>query len=129
MSAAAQNAATTFITGNYSWDHGGGIMSNGDLYLGQPADAYVYPSLKLKATKELSGRDLKDKEFTFTVYRKDLDAAEAPSWKNDKFDTGGCKFVKYAITQFEDLCRVSVHCHQVPKKFLVFSYSVTLLAL
>lgn len=47
----AQDNATTFITGNYSWDHGGGIMSNGDLYLGQPTDAYVYPSLK--ATKEL----------------------------------------------------------------------------
>lgn len=30
----AQDNATTFITGNYSWDHGGGIMSNGDLYLG-----------------------------------------------------------------------------------------------
>lgn len=68
---AAQNAATTFITGNYSWDHGGGIMSNGDLYLGVPADAYVYPSLKLKATKALSGRELKDGEFSFTVYRKD----------------------------------------------------------
>lgn len=92
----AQHEATTFITGNYSWDHGGGIMSNGDLYLGQPADAYVYPSLKLKATKALSGRDLKVGEFTFTVYRKDSDAAEAPSWKNDKFDTGGCEFVKYA---------------------------------
>ena len=67
----AQDAATTFITGNYSWDHGGGIMSNGDLYLGQPEDTYVYPSLKLKATKELSGRDLKNGEFAFTVYRKD----------------------------------------------------------
>ena len=67
----AQEAAGTFITGNYSWDHGGGIMSNGDLYLGQPADTYVYPSLKLKATKELNGRDLKDGEFSFTVYRKD----------------------------------------------------------
>lgn len=66
----ARKKATTFITGNYSWDHGGGIMSNGDLYLGQPADTYVYPSLKLKATKELDGRDLKDGEFTFTVYRK-----------------------------------------------------------
>lgn len=44
----AQAAATTFITGNYSWDHGGGIMSNGDLYLGVPADTYVYPSLKLR---------------------------------------------------------------------------------
>lgn len=67
----AQEAAGTFITGNYSWDHGGGIMSNGDLYLGQPADTYVYPSLKLKASKALSGGELKDGEFSFTVYRKD----------------------------------------------------------
>lgn len=70
---AAQNAAKTFITGNRSWNHGGGIMSNGDLYLGQPADTYVYPSLKLKASKALSGRNLNDGEFSFTVYRKDSD--------------------------------------------------------
>lgn len=69
----AQEAAGTFITGNYSWDHGGGIMSNGDLYLGVPADTYVYPSLKLKATKKLNGRDLKKEEFSFTVYRKNSD--------------------------------------------------------
>lgn len=69
----AQEAAGTFITGNYSWDHGGGIMSNGDLYLGVPADTYVYPSLKLKATKKLEGRDLKKEEFSFTVYRKNSD--------------------------------------------------------
>ena len=76
---AARKDATIFITGNYSWNHGGGIMSNGDLYLGQPADTYVYPSLKLKATKALSGRDLKDGEFSFTVYRKD---------SNDPFASG-----------------------------------------
>lgn len=94
---AVQKNATTFITGNYSWDHGGGIMSNGDLYLGQPADTYVYPSLKLKATKELDGRELKDGEFTFTVYRKDSDTAKAPSWDdNGNFSTGGCKFVQSA---------------------------------
>lgn len=88
---------TTFITGNYSWDHGGGIMSNGDLYLGVPADAYVYPSLKLKATKELAGRDLKDGEFTFTVYRKDSDTAKAPSWDNNgNFSHDGCVFVNSA---------------------------------
>ena len=92
----AQNEATTFITGNYSWDHGGGIMSNGDLYLGVPADAYVYPSLKLKATKELAGRTLGDGEFKFTVYRKNSDTAKAPSWKNDKFDKGGCELVESA---------------------------------
>lgn len=67
----AEKAARTFITGNYSWDHGGGIMSNGDLYLGVPADTCVYPSLKLKATKKLDGRELKAGDFTFTVYRKD----------------------------------------------------------
>lgn len=86
---------TTFITGNYSWDHGGGIMSNGNLYLGQPTDTYVYPSLKLKATKELTGRNLKAGEFTFTVYRKDSDAAKAPSWDdNGNFSTGDCEFVE-----------------------------------
>lgn len=93
--AVQKNRVTTFITDNYSWNHGGGIMSNGDLYLGQPADTYVYPSLKLKATKELDGRGLKDREFTFTVYRKDSDTAKAPSWDNNgKFSDGGCEFVK-----------------------------------
>lgn len=90
---AAQTAATTFITGNYSWNHGGGIMSNGDLYLGQPADTYVYPSLKLKATKALSGRALKEGEFSFTVYRKDSDSATAPYWNERTFNNGGCTFV------------------------------------
>lgn len=75
----AQSTATTFITGNYSWNHGGGIMSNGDLYLGVPADMYVYPSLKLKATKALiklinsqtkEQMDLAENQFTFKVYRK-----------------------------------------------------------
>lgn len=73
----AQKVATTFITGNYSWDHGGGIMSNGDLYMGAPEDTYVYPSLKLKATKVLRNSQtnvnegLEGNQFTFRVYRKD----------------------------------------------------------
>ena len=82
----AQSKATTFITGNYSWNHGGGIMSNGDLYLGQLADTYVYPSLKLKASKELNGRDLKDGEFSFTVYRKGSDDPFA----NGTFNRDAC---------------------------------------
>lgn len=82
----AQEAAGTFITGNYSWNHGGGIMSNGDLYLGVPADTYVYPSLKLKASKELNGRDLKDGEFSFTVYRKGSD----DPFTNGTFNRDAC---------------------------------------
>ena len=83
--AVQKNKVTTFITDNYSWNHGGGIMSNGDLYLGQPEDTYVYPSLKLKATKELIDSQTDEKktltgnEFTFTVYRKD---------SNDPFTNG-----------------------------------------
>ena len=96
---AVRNKATTFITGNYSWDHGGGIMSNGDLYLGVPADTYVYPSLKLKATKALKNQQTnqnmkldKDK-FSFSVYRKDSDDATEPFWKDKKFNNGGCTLV------------------------------------
>lgn len=100
----AQNEATTFITGNYSWDHGGGIMSNGDLYLGVPADAYVYPSLKLKATKTLKNKktnenmtlDTNQFPFSFSVYRKDSDGASTPSWDGETFNSGGCKQVKSA---------------------------------
>lgn len=86
----AQDNATTFITGNYSWDHGGGIMSNGDLYLGQPTDAYVYPSLK--ATKELidsqtgKKKPLTKNEFTFKVSRKD----SKDPFANGTFDRGVC---------------------------------------
>ncbi len=97
----AQNAATTFITGNYSWDHGGGIMSNGDLYLGVPADTYVYPSLKLKATKALKMKNKQTEEsialakdqFSFSVYRKDSDGAKEPSWNDKTFNSGGCTLV------------------------------------
>lgn len=125
---AVQNdRVTTFITDNYSWNHGGGIMSNGDLYLGEPADTYVYPSLKLKATKELTGRDLKDKEFTFTVYRKASDTAKAPYWKNDEFDKGGCEFVgsvpnnadgNIAFDLSEDVRKQLLNNENVRKQFL-----------
>lgn len=103
----AQKYATTFITGNYSWDHGGGIMSNGDLYLGVPADTYVYPSLKLKATKALKNKQTEKEEmltkdqFSFAVYRKDSDTATAPSWKNDSFSDGDCTLVGSAKNDAE----------------------------
>lgn len=101
---AVQKNATTFITGNHSWNHGGGIMSNGDLYLGQPADTYVYPSLKLKATKALKNKktnenmtlDTNQFPFSFSVYRKDSDGAPTPSWDGETFNSGGCKPVKSA---------------------------------
>lgn len=100
---AVRNKATTFITGNYSWDHGGGIMSNGNLYLGVPADTYILPSLKLKATKALINQQANQQtnqnmnfekgKFSFSVYRKDSDDAREPSWNDKTFNSGGCTLV------------------------------------
>lgn len=102
--AVQNNKVTTFITENYSWNHGGGIMSNGDLYLGEPADTYVYPSLKLKATKVLKNLqtkknmklDTKQFPFSFSVYRKDSNDAKRPSWDGETFNDGSCRRVKFA---------------------------------
>ena len=98
---AALEAGATFITGNYSWNHGGGIMSNGDLYLGVPADTYVYPSIRLKATKALKMKNKQTEEsialakdqFSFSVYRKDSDGATEPFWNDKTFNSGGCTLV------------------------------------
>lgn len=127
---------TTFITGNYSWDHGGGIMSNGDLYLGVPADAYVYPSLKLKATKALKNKKTNvnmklDTDpfypFSFSVYRKGSDGASTPSWDGETFNNGGCKQVKSAPNSTDgnitfDLSKdLSEQLFAYSKKFLASS--------
>ena len=45
----AQAAATTIISGNYSYTHGGGIMTNGDLTVGKVDELSVYPNMKLNA--------------------------------------------------------------------------------
>lgn len=98
---AALEAGATFITGNYSWNHGGGIMSNGDLYMGAPEDTYVYPSLKLKATKKLEGRKLNDGEFSFTVYRKDSDGPLAGTTAGTTFNRDVCTEVGTAANDAE----------------------------
>lgn len=98
---AALEAGATFITGNYSWNHGGGIMSNGDLYMGALEDTYVYPSLKLKATKKLEGRKLNDGEFSFTVYRKDSDDPLAGTTAGTTFNRDVCTEVGTAANDAE----------------------------
>lgn len=98
---AALEAGATFITCNYSWNHGGGIMSNGDLYMGAPEDTYVYPSLKLKATKKLEGRKLNDGEFSFTVYRKDSDDPLAGTTAGTTFNRDVCTEVGTAANDAE----------------------------
>lgn len=90
----AQTAATTIISGNYSYTHGGGIMTNGDLVVGEVKDLSVYPSMKLNATKVLKdekgiSQGLSTHNYRFKLLRQDGDIE--PSWKDDgTFDMGDC---------------------------------------
>lgn len=93
---AAQNAATTVISGNYSYTHGGGIMTNGDLIVGEVNDLRVYPSMKLNATKALvdakgNKQSLDGHAYKFQLLRQEVNGTKAPSWKDDgTFDKGDC---------------------------------------
>lgn len=91
----AQIAATTIISGNYSYTHGGGIMTNGDLIVGDVTKGLnVYPNMKLNASKVL--KDAMDKSlkleghnYKFKLLRQD--GTNEPSWKADgTFDMGDC---------------------------------------
>lgn len=94
----ARLAATTIISGNYSYTHGGGIMTNGDLTVGEVNNLSVYPSLMLNATKVLK-KVLKDDEeisqslnghnYKFKLLRQE--GSTEPSWKEDgTLDMGKC---------------------------------------
>lgn len=92
----AQGAATTIISGNYSYTHGGGIMTNGNLIVGEVNDLRVYPSMKLHATKALvdaqgGKQSLNGHEYKFQLLRQEVNGIKAPSWKDDgTLDMGDC---------------------------------------
>lgn len=92
----AQAAATTIISGNYSYTHGGGIMTNGDLTVGKVDELSVYPNMKLNATKVLVDADgnsqkLEGHPYKFKLLRQDSVGTKAPSWKEgDTLDMGDC---------------------------------------
>lgn len=90
----AQAAATTIISGNYSYTHGGGIMTNGDLILGDVKELSVYPNMKLNATKVLKDakgnpQSLEGHKYKFKLLRQD--GSIEPYWKDDgTLDMGDC---------------------------------------
>lgn len=90
----AQRDATTIISGNYSYTHGGGIMTNGDLIVGEVSDLSVYPSMKLNATKVLKNekgisQSLSGHNYKFKLLRQE--GSTEPSWKEDgTLDMGNC---------------------------------------
>ena len=101
----AQAAATTIISGNYSYTHGGGIMTNGDLIVGEVNDLRVYPSMKLIATKALvdakgNKQSLNGHAYKFQLLRQEVNGTKAPSWKDDgTFDMGECSVAGEAAVE------------------------------
>lgn len=99
----AQVAATTIISGNYSFTHGGGIMTNGDLAVGEVAELSVYPNMKLNATKVLkdaegNSQSLEGHAYKFKLLRQE--GSIEPSWKDDgMLDMGECSVAGEATVE------------------------------
>ena len=89
-------AASTYISGNHSHNHGGGIMTNGMLNIGESTE--VYPALHLTAYKAflLNASDgksskslsMKNNQFKFAIYQHTGDSSQKPQWDGTEF-TGG----------------------------------------
>lgn len=93
----AKEEATTIISGNYSYTHGGGIMTNGDLVVGKVDEPLnVYPAIKVKANKVLMKDDvkqdhLKNHPYQFKLLGAPVGSTNAPFWNGDTLNENGCK--------------------------------------
>jgi pilin isopeptide linkage protein len=95
---AGVSAATLIFSGNYAYNHGGGIMTNGGLTIGKVENIDIYPGLKLKASKALIMQDGKDasdqlneRRYTFVLLSPTSKDSHAPSWNEDgTLNNGGC---------------------------------------
>ena len=92
----ARAAATTIISGNYSYTHGGGIMTNGDLIVGEVTSLDVYPAIKVKANKVLmkdgKPQGLTGHGYKFKLLGKAADSAGEPYWNTDgSLNANGCE--------------------------------------
>lgn len=93
----AKEAATTIISGNYSYTHGGGIMTNGDLVVGkvdEPLNAY--PAIKVKANKILmkdnKAQSLSGHGYRFKLLGKADGSGGEPYWNtNGTLNANGCE--------------------------------------
>lgn len=92
----AQRDATTIISGNYSYTHGGGIMTNGDLVVGKVEALNVYPAIKVKANKVFmkdgKAQSLAGHGYRFKLLGKAAGTGEEPYWDtNGKLQASGCE--------------------------------------
>ena len=106
----AIEAARVFITGNYSYTNGGGIMSNGVLDMGKRDSTTEPATLTLKATKRLedtAGNEqaLTDKQFSFVLLNRkpDWDDEKGQFIYDDSMDIMGAENDKNGDIQFRDM--------------------------
>jgi pilin isopeptide linkage protein len=88
-------AATLIFSGNYAYNHGGGIMTNGGVTLGDVKNIDIYPGLSFNAKKSLTqdgaSAQLTDDEYTFVLLSPASSTSAAPSWNSDgTLNYGGC---------------------------------------
>lgn len=93
----AREEATTIISGNYSYTHGGGIMTNGDLVVGKVDEPLnVYPAIKVKANKVLlkdgEVQGLSGHDYQFKLLGKADGSGGEPYWNTDgTLNANGCE--------------------------------------
>jgi len=88
--------ASTYISGNHSHNHGGGIMTNGMLTLGESNEIYpvfhveAYKVFKLKSALNDTTTNLPmDKnQFKFAIYKHTGDSTTLPQWDGNEFTAG-----------------------------------------
>lgn len=88
--------ASTYISGNHSHNHGGGIMTNGMLTLGESNEIYpsfhveAYKAFKLKSAFNSTDTNLSmdNNQFKFAIYKHTGDSTTRPQWDGSKFTAG-----------------------------------------
>lgn len=88
--------ASTYISGNHSHNHGGGIMTNGMLTLGESNEIYpsfyveAYKAFKLKSALNSPDTNLPmdNNQFKFAIYKHTGDSTTPPQWDGSKFTAG-----------------------------------------
>ncbi|MDD6513450.1 SpaA isopeptide-forming pilin-related protein [Sharpea azabuensis] len=88
--------ASTYISGNHSHNHGGGIMTNGMLTLGESNEIYpsfhveAYKAFKLKSALDNTATNLPmdNNQFKFAIYKHTGDSTTLPQWDGNEFTAG-----------------------------------------
>lgn len=88
--------ASTYISGNHSHNHGGGIMTNGMLTLGESNEIYpvfhveAYKAFMLKSAlgNTTTNLPMDNDQFKFALYKHTGDSTTLPKWDGNKFTAG-----------------------------------------